>query len=117
MKLIEPERYAHNYSPERFQQKLTGVARRVGRKLAYPLLLLYCLLRRGELSMLDKTRVIGTLGYFILPADLVPDFLLGVGYGDDLIAVATLLRQLHKSITPEVKHEAEALLQTYLGKE
>lgn len=115
MEKIDYSRYVDNYSPERFHEKVTRVARRLGRRVVRPLVLLYCALRYGELSTMQKMKVIGMLGYFILPTDFLPDFIAGIGYGDDLLGAMYLLRKLHKSITPEVKQAADELLDRWLG--
>lgn len=117
MKLIDYPRYADQYSPDRFLEKLKKRACKWGKKVARPLALLYCALVYGRLSAVERLRVVGMLGYFILPTDFLPDFIAGIGYSDDLLGAALLLRQLHKSITPEVKAQAEFLLQDWLGKE
>jgi uncharacterized membrane protein YkvA (DUF1232 family) len=47
--------------------------------------------------------IVGALGYLILPTDLIPDMLPGVGYGDDwstivvaLGTVAAYIKETHK---------------------
>jgi uncharacterized membrane protein YkvA (DUF1232 family) len=41
----------------------------------------------------------GGLLYFILPADLVPDFIPAIGYLDDLAVLTTIMNSLHKEIS------------------
>jgi len=40
----------------------------------------------------------GGLLYFILPADLIPDFIPVIGYLDDLAVLTTIMNSLHKEI-------------------
>jgi uncharacterized membrane protein YkvA (DUF1232 family) len=40
----------------------------------------------------------GGLLYFILPADLIPDFIPVIGYLDDLAVLTTIMNTLHKEI-------------------
>ena len=49
------------------------------------LILLYSYLRDKEVSFIKKTLLIGSILYFILPVDLVPDFIIGLGWVDDLV--------------------------------
>jgi uncharacterized membrane protein YkvA (DUF1232 family) len=41
------------------------------------------------------------LGYLILPLDLVPDFLPLIGYADDVIIIALVLRSVVRSAGPD----------------
>ena len=66
--------------------------------------------------MADKSKVYGALGYFILPADLLLDFLPLVGYTDDLAALMWALHAVTKNITPEIKAQARARLGELLSK-
>ncbi len=50
--------------------------------------------------------LLGAVAYFLLPADLVPDFLVGFGFTDDAAVVALVLRTLGSHIEPH--HRAEA---------
>lgn len=43
----------------------------------------------------------GLLAYLALPIDLVPDFLPGIGYADDLIITAFVLRRVIASAGPD----------------
>lgn len=51
-------------------------------------------------------KVLGVLGYLILPVDAIPDFIPVVGLTDDIGAIAYLIRSLATYITPEIKQQA-----------
>ena len=63
----------------------------------------------------DKSKIYGALGYFILPTDLVVDFLPIVGYSDDLAALMIALHAVATNITPEIKAQAKAKLAKWFG--
>ena len=63
----------------------------------------------------DRAKIIGALGYFILPIDLIPDFIPVAGYTDDLAALVWGIYCVIKSITPEVKGQAAAKLHEWFG--
>lgn len=47
-----------------------------------------------------------TIGYFVLPIDIIPDFLLpGVGYLDDLAVALILMEKFIASAPPDVVYE------------
>lgn len=63
-----------------------------------------------------KAIIIGALGYFILPTDLIPDFLPGVGYGDDMSALAIALGTVTAYIKDEHKAKARERFDKLLRK-
>ncbi|MCA0936786.1 DUF1232 domain-containing protein [Vibrio alginolyticus] len=48
----------------------------------------------------------GALAYFVLPTDMVPDILAGVGFTDDLAVLTLAVNSVGNAITPE--HEKQA---------
>jgi uncharacterized membrane protein YkvA (DUF1232 family) len=59
----------------------------------------YCAFDR-KTPLYVKTALMATLAYFVLPADLVPDFLPALGYADDAASLAATLRLVAAHITP-----------------
>ena len=110
------EHYESRYSESKLIAKLSSAARWAGEKVIYAVLLLYYVLRSDAVPMADKSKVYGALGYFILPADLLLDFLPLVGYTDDLAALMWALHAVTKNITPEIKAQARARLGELLSK-
>lgn len=104
------DNYKKNYSDDQFWEKLKKVARRAGVKLVYAALLLFYVLRNPGTPVGDRAKIIGALGYFILPVDLIPDFIPVAGYTDDLAALTWALYSISKNVTPEVKIQARQKL-------
>ena len=48
-----------------------------------------------------KALLAAALAYFILPIDVIPDWLVGIGFTDDLAVVLMVLRQVAGSVTDE----------------
>jgi uncharacterized membrane protein YkvA (DUF1232 family) len=59
----------------------------------------YCAFDR-KTPLYVKTALMATLAYFVLPADLVPDFLPALGYADDAASLAATLRLVAAHIMP-----------------
>ena len=59
--------------------------------------------------------MIGALGYFILPIDLIPDFIPVVGYADDLTALYVALRKVTSYIDNEIISQARDRLTGWFG--
>jgi len=109
------EKYQEHYSESKFGTKLPRVARKAGSKLVYSVLLLYYVLRSQAVSNADKAKIYGALGYFLLPLDILPDFIPMAGYTDDLTAVIWAVHTVWKNITPEVKAQASAKTREWFG--
>ena len=71
------------------------------------ILTLYYLFKSPETPSWAKTRIIATLGYLILPTDLIPDVIVAIGYSDDLALIGAALVSLAVHITPEIREKAK----------
>ena len=90
-------------------------AKKVGAKAAYTALLLYYASTDKNVPLSDKARIIGALGYFILPLDVLPDLTPILGYSDDIAALLWALKTVWKNITPEIKDKARKKLSEWYG--
>lgn len=108
-------KYEKNYSEEGLWQKMGNVAKKAGLKTIYIVLLLYYVLKDPSTPKQYKAMIIGALGYFILPLDLIPDFVPVVGYSDDVAALAGALLAVAKCVSPEIENQAKAKLKEWFG--
>ena len=108
------KRYGQYFSPDSFLAKIRSIALKAGRKLIYNALLLFYVLTSPSTPLRYNQIIIGALGYFILPTDLLPDFIPGIGFADDLAAVLAVVKIVMSCITPEIKSKALAKSQSYL---
>ena len=70
----------------------------------------YCAFDRST-PLHVKAALVATLAYFVLPTDLIPDFLPGLGYADDAASLAATLRLVASHILPEHRAAAAQALQ------
>ena len=108
-------KYEKNYSEVGLWQKMGNVAKKAGLKTIYMVLLLYYVLKDPSTPKQYKAMIIGALGYFILPLDLIPDFIPVAGYTDDVAALAGALLAVAKCVSPEIKEQAKAKLKEWFG--
>ena len=103
------------YSAPRLWRALTEAALTAGRKtLITALTLFYCLQDRDTPAW-AKGVIVGALGYLVLPADLIPDIIPGIGYGDDWGALVAALGTVAAYIKDEHKSKALAQVARLLG--
>ena len=103
------------FSDAQLSVKLGKVAKKVGSVILYPVLLLYNMYKSPNTSSKDKLIIIAPLAYFILPVDLIPDMVLGLGYADDGIALMASLKAIASSITPEIIEQTKSMHKDLIG--
>lgn len=109
---LDLQRYEAEYSERGLFDKLSSVAKKAGLKVVYYALILYYALQSPKISVKEKALIIGALGYFILPVDLVPDVIAGAGFLDDAAALLAVIKML-TCIDDEVKRQAKELLKRW----
>ena len=57
-----------------------------------------------------KGILIGALAYFILPVDVVPDFILGFGFTDDMAVLVTAFNVIRTHLKPFHREQARDTL-------
>ena len=105
--------YQKNYSEDAFWKKLGRMASRAGAKVVYYALVLYYTLSDPATPAKYKAVIAGALGYFILPLDLLPDFLPFAGMADDWAALIAAVSYVVTAIKPENKERAREKLHAW----
>lgn len=112
----EIEKYGTYYSDNRLWKKIERVAKKVGATVLLPVFTLYYMLQDDKVSLQHKAYIVGALGYFILPIDLIPDGILPViGFTDDIAVMTLVLKLVKDSITPEIKARANQRVAEVMG--
>lgn len=109
---VKLQKYEKEYSESGLWDKIGAVAKKAGSKVIYCVLLLYYALQSPNVSITDKAKIVGALGYFILPIDMIPDFMIPLGYGDDLAVLLYLIHSL-SYIDNGVKESAKKKLKEW----
>ena len=107
--------YEKYFSENELLQKIGKLGKSIGATVLYPVFLLFNLLKSGDINLKEKAMIIGTLGYFILPVDLLPDAIVGVGYADDAAALTAAVTALASCITEEMQQEAKQKVTDLIG--
>lgn len=69
----------------------------------------YCALDK-ETPFRVKGILLGALAYFILPADVIPDFLLAFGFTDDIAVLTAAITSVSANIKPAHRKAAKNVL-------
>lgn len=97
-----------HYSDDGFWAKVRRGAKAVGREGVTLALTLYFAMQDPEVPAWAKGVIVGALGYFIFPIDVIPDVLVPVGYTDDVAVMTAALTAVAVHVTPETKAKAAA---------
>lgn len=115
--ILNSGKAADAYSDEGFWKKIRKVAGRLSRETLIKLLSLYYCLIDERTPYGVKLTIIGTLGYFILPVDVIPDVALGVGYMDDIALMLWAMGVMDQYILPDHQERARTALERLTGAE
>ena len=109
----ENNQFEKNYSENALWDKIKKVCASAGVKAIYGVLLLFYALKSSNTPAKAKSIIIGALGYFILPFDIIPDVLLPLGYSDDIGVIIAALAAVAFFIDDDVRNSAKAKLREW----
>ena len=89
-----------------FWRKMKNSVKKAGEEIAVMGIKSWLAMADSNTSVRHKAILGGALAYFVLPTDLVPDVLAGVGFTDDMAALTLAANSVGNAITDE--HEAQA---------
>jgi uncharacterized membrane protein YkvA (DUF1232 family) len=69
----------------------------------------YCAFDR-QTPLYVKVVLVGAIAYFIVPDDLIPDYIPVIGYADDAAVIAAALKLMSSHIKPEHREAAQRML-------
>ena len=92
-----------------FPKKLTSVGKI---PFAEQITAAYYALRDPKTPFKVKATLAAALAYFILPTDIVPDFIAGFGFSDDFAVLLLVLKRVSSSITDQHYELARRRLQS-----
>jgi uncharacterized membrane protein YkvA (DUF1232 family) len=113
---MENTEYTKDYSDDSLWKKLGDYALVAGKEVVTKALTLYETLKDKDTPAWAKAVIVGSLGYFISPADAIPDVIPVVGFADDLGALAASLAAVAAHIKDEHVDFANATLKRWFGK-
>lgn len=89
-----------------FWRKMKNSVKKAGEEIAVMGIKSWLAMADSNTSVRHKAILGGALAYFVLPTDMVPDVLAGVGFTDDMAALILAANSVGNAITDE--HEEQA---------
>lgn len=89
-----------------FWRKMKNSVKKAGEEIAVMGIKSWLAMADSNTSVHHKAILGGALAYFVLPTDMVPDVLAGVGFTDDMAALTLAANSVGNAITDE--HEEQA---------
>lgn len=109
--LSEPK----NFSSNTLFKKISNVFKLAGKGVIEKVFLLYAVFKDENVPGHIKLTIASGLSYFILPFDAIPDFLVGIGFTDDLTVLMGIIYLLNSTITQEQKSKANEWTAKYFA--
>ena len=103
-KLADDERYVRQGFWDKIRSTASKIPFAEDAVAAY-----YCAMDRSTPTYV-KAMLLGALAYFIMPTDVIPDFIAGLGFTDDASVFAATLAAIGRHLQPEHRDKARALL-------
>ena len=107
------DKFSKKYNDSSFWKKIKTYAVNAGRDVIEKALILYYCLMDRDTPGWAKATIVSTLGYFVIPIDVIPDFIPVAGYSDDLGALVCALAMVAVHIKPEHKEKANEQLRVW----
>ena len=111
----ELKKYTKYFNEKDFLNKILKYAKVAGLNVVYVGLLLFYTLQNPKLPRKLKNVVVGSLGYFVLPIDLIPDMIPLAGYTDDIGILMAAIVMVALYIDEEAKQKAKEKLKDLFG--
>lgn len=99
------------------EQKLPAMKKGLVAKIWDKVLFLWDVYKKAEIPVRLQVIIIGALLYLILPVDIVPDFIPGVGLVDDVGVILLVFNEVSKYVIPKaVKKVQDSIQESYYSK-
>lgn len=113
--MLVEDKYKEEYTEKKLVDKIKKNFSKAGASVVYAVLLLFYSLKDPNVPAKAKATIIGALGYFITPLDLILDEVPVAGYTDDLATIMLALGVVAIYLTDETKEKAKRKTKQLFG--
>jgi uncharacterized membrane protein YkvA (DUF1232 family) len=98
------------FSDKNFKSFMHKFGAKMTKSLVFTATLTYCVITDEKTPKADVLLLAGSIAYFLLPVDLIPDAILIAGWTDDIVVLKEALKRVAKSIRPNHYLQARTLI-------
>ncbi len=109
-------KYIRYYNEKKFLGKLKKLLVQLGEEVALRLLMLYFLMGSKKVPLKIRMLIMAALGYFVLPSDLISDFIPALGFTDDIAFLTYTFNQAAKYADDGIRKKASEKLESWISK-
>lgn len=113
--MLVEDKYKEEYTEKKLVDKIKKNFSKAGASVVYAVLLLFYSLKDPNVPAKAKATIVGALGYFITPLDLILDAVPVAGYSDDLATIMLALGVVAIYLTDETKEKAKKKTKQLFG--
>lgn len=113
--MLVEDKYKEEYTEKKLVDKIKKNFSKAGASVVYAVLLLFYSLKDPNVPAKAKATIVGALGYFITPLDLILDAVPVAGYTDDLATIMLALGVVAIYLTDETKEKAKKKTKQLFG--
>jgi len=107
--------YEKYYDENNFLTKLRKLVFRLGEEVVIHVLMLWFLLLSGKVPLKTRLLIMAALGYLVMPADLVSDFIPALGFTDDVAFLTYAFNQTSHYMDESIRKKAVEKLQRWMA--
>ena len=107
--------YGKYYNEAGFLSKLKKLVFKLGEEVVVRVLMLWFLLNSGKVPVKTRLLIMAALGYLVMPADLVSDFIPVLGFTDDVAFLTYAFNQTSHYMDESIRKKAEEKLQSWMA--
>ena len=111
--MMKANKHKNSFSEPKLWNKIAQFGKQIGGQGVYSALLLFYAYKRTDTPRWAKNIIIGVVGYFIAPIDVIPDLTPILGYTDDIKLLAVAVGTLGAYINADVKEQAKGKLRSW----
>ena len=115
MNYNDTSKYSSNYSERGFWKKVKSSVMKAGDAVIRTALTLYYHLEDTSISSAQKVAIIGALGFFIMPLDIIPDAIPVLGFTDDLAALTAVYNLIKDNVSDSTLSKVETKMNEWFS--
>ena len=110
------QQFAKYYNEKDLLKKIKSFSAKLSTTALFYFLVLYFMLSSKSIPSRKRVVLFASLGYFILPTDLINDFLPVLGFSDDIAFLAYTVTVVNEYITDEIREKAIKKVHKMIGR-